>query len=91
MFQLTGDEADSLRSQIVTLKTGRGQHRKFLPYAFTEHGAIMAANVLNSPEAVRMAETKLPERPGYEAANRFLIKARREIAGRAASLKANHV
>jgi hypothetical protein len=55
LFQLTAEEADSLRSQIVTLKSGRGQHRKFLPYAFTENGAIMAANVLNSPEAVRMS------------------------------------
>ncbi|HZF02679.1 MAG TPA: ORF6N domain-containing protein [Methylomirabilota bacterium] len=55
LFQLTAEEADSLRSQFATLKTGRGQHRKFLPYAFTENGAIMAANVLNSPEAVRMS------------------------------------
>ena len=44
-----------LRSQIATLKLGRGQHRKYLPYAFTEQGAIMAANVLNSPQAVRMS------------------------------------
>ena len=55
LFQLTAKEADSLRSQFATLKKGRGQHRKFLPYAFTENGAIMAANVLNSPEAVRMS------------------------------------
>jgi hypothetical protein len=55
VFQLTAAEADSLRSQIVTLKNGRGQHRKFLPYAFTENGAIMAANILNSPAAVRMS------------------------------------
>jgi len=55
LFQLTNEESDSLRSQIVTLKSGRGQHRKFLPYAFTENGAIMAANVLNSSEAVRMS------------------------------------
>ncbi len=41
------------RSQIVTLK--RGQHRKYLPWAFTEHGAIMAANVLNSPRAAQMS------------------------------------
>ena len=54
-FQLTREEADSLRSQIAILKTGRGQHRKYLPYAFTEHGAIMAANVLNSPQAVQMS------------------------------------
>jgi phage regulator Rha-like protein len=43
------------RSQIVTLKKGRGQHRKYMPYAFTEHGAMMAAMVLNSPEAVAMS------------------------------------
>jgi len=55
MFRLTAEEHESLRSQFVTLKTGRGQHRKFLPYAFTEHGAIMAANVLNSPQAVQMS------------------------------------
>ena len=42
-----------LRSQIATLK--RGQHVKYLPYAFTEHGAIMAAMVLNSPRAVAMS------------------------------------
>jgi hypothetical protein len=40
-----------LRSQIATLK--RGQHLKYAPYAFTEHGAVMAANVLNSQVAVR--------------------------------------
>ena len=55
MFQLTPEESDSLRSQIATLKTGRGQHRKYLPYVFTEHGAIMAAMVLNSPRAVEVS------------------------------------
>ena len=45
----------SVRYQIGTLKTGRGQHRKYLPYVFTEHGAIMAANVLNSARAVQMS------------------------------------
>lgn len=54
MFQLTREEAESLRSQIVILKSGRGGHVKFLPHAFTEHGAIQAANVLNSPRAVKM-------------------------------------
>lgn len=56
MFRLTREEAreiQRLRSQIVTLK--RGRHLKYLPYAFTEHGAIMAANVLNSPRAVQMS------------------------------------
>ena len=46
---------EALRSQSVTLKKGRGQHRKYLPYAFTEHGALMAANVLNSAQAVKMS------------------------------------
>jgi hypothetical protein len=56
MFQRTGEEVEALkrlRSQIATLKTG--QHRKYLPYAFTEHGAIMAANVLRSRRAVAMS------------------------------------
>jgi hypothetical protein len=49
------DEYQSLRSQFATLKTGRGKHRKYLPNLFTEHGAIMAASVLNSPKAVEMS------------------------------------
>ena len=55
MFPLTADEWNSLRSQIATLKAGRGQHRKYLPYVFTEHGAIMAATLLNSPRAVQVS------------------------------------
>ena len=43
----------SSRSQSVILK--RGQNVKYLPFAFTEHGAIMAANVLNSPRSVQMS------------------------------------
>jgi len=49
------EELPLLRSQIATLKGGRGQHRKYLPYAFTEHGAIMAATILNSARAVEMS------------------------------------
>jgi len=55
MFQLTAEESSSLRSQFATLKAGRGQHRKYLPYVFTEHGAIMAATILDSPRAVEMS------------------------------------
>jgi hypothetical protein len=54
MFQLTRDEFDSLRSQFVTLKTGRGHHRKFLPYVFTEQGVAMLSSVLHSRRAVIM-------------------------------------
>ena len=53
MFALTSAEWDALRSQFATLKPGRGQHRKYLPYVFTEHGAIMAASLLSSPRAVQ--------------------------------------
>ena len=53
MFQLKRDEFESLRCQIGTSNTRGG--RRFLPYVFTEHGAVMAANVLNSPAAVRMS------------------------------------
>ncbi len=52
VFQLTDDEAASLRSQFATSKEGRGG-RRYRPYAFTEHGAIMAASVLNSERAVQ--------------------------------------
>jgi phage regulator Rha-like protein len=54
MFLLTKQEAETLRSQIATLKRGRGQHRKYMPYVFTEHGAIMAASVLDSERAVQV-------------------------------------
>jgi hypothetical protein len=56
IFRLTRKEAEDSelsRSQSVTLK--RGSNIKYLPYAFTEHGAIMAANVLNSERAVEMS------------------------------------
>lgn len=51
VFQLSKDEFAALISQTVTSKKGRGGRRK-LPYAFTEHGAVMLASVLNSPTAV---------------------------------------
>ena len=70
-FQLTREEAEALRprsseasgpaeavlrSQIAILKTdGRGKRTKYLPWVFTEHGALMAANVLRSPQAVQMS------------------------------------
>ena len=54
MFQLTREEARSLRSQTVTLDIGRGRHRKYLPKAFTEQGVAMLSSVLRSPRAVRV-------------------------------------
>ena len=67
MFQLTQEEYESLKfqiensesqqsltSQIVTLKAGRGQHRKYLPYAFTGARLTILSGILNSDKAVNM-------------------------------------
>ncbi len=72
---VTADGRAALRSQIAILK--RGQHAKYPPHAFTEHGAIMAATVLNSPEAVRMSVYVV----------RAFIQMREQIAANAAILK----
>jgi hypothetical protein len=54
MFQLTAEEDAALRLQFVTLKRGRGAHRKYLPYAFTQEGVAMLSSVLRSPRAVQV-------------------------------------
>jgi hypothetical protein len=83
MFQLTAEEVELSRSQTVILNPGRGQNIKYLPYAFTEHGAIQAANILSSPRAVEMgvyvvrAFVKLRE----------LLSSNRELARRFAQLE----
>lgn len=50
MFQLNKEENESLRFQIETLK--RGEHSKYLPYAFTEHGITMLSSILKSETAI---------------------------------------
>jgi hypothetical protein len=61
MFQITNDELKSLRSHFATLNSdltqpkSRGQHRKYLPYAFTEHGISMLSAVLKSPMAIQVS------------------------------------
>jgi hypothetical protein len=72
---VTADGRMALRSQIATLK--RGQHSKYLPHAFTEHGAIMAATVMNSPEAVAMSVFVV----------RAFVRMREHLAANAAILK----
>jgi ORF6N domain len=52
-FQLSAEETDSLRSQIATSSSHGG--RRYRPYAFTEYGALQAANILNSARAVQMS------------------------------------
>ena len=54
MFQLTDEEHERLRSQIVISNVGRGG-RRYTPLAFTEHGALMAATILNSQKATEMS------------------------------------
>ena len=55
-FQLTIDEYEALRSQIVTLKNlSRGQHRKYMPYVFTEQGVAMLSAVLKSNTAIEIS------------------------------------
>ena len=52
MFRVTAEESRSLRSQFVTLK--RGEHLKYLPYAFTEQGVAMLSSVLRNERAVKV-------------------------------------
>jgi hypothetical protein len=77
-FQLTKEEWENLRSQFVTLKVaGRGRHRKYLPWVFTEHGALMVATILNSAQAVAMSVYVV----------RAFVKMREELTANAAILK----
>ena len=54
MFQLSNQELAALRSQIAISNVGRGG-RRYRPYAFTEHGALMAATILNTPRATEIS------------------------------------
>ena len=76
MFQLTVKESRVLTSQIAMSKTGRGG-RRTRPWAFTEFGALMAANVLNSSQAVKMSLYVI----------RAFVKSREELAANSAILK----
>lgn len=73
LFQLTKEEVQSLISQSAISKTGRGGRRS-LPWAFTEHGALQAANILNSPAASAMSVYVI----------RAFIRLRDELAANAA-------
>jgi hypothetical protein len=53
MFELTKEENDVLRSQFVTLR--HGQHSKYLPFAFSEHGILQLSNVLKSKQAIEVS------------------------------------
>lgn len=71
-FQLSAEEFKALRSQIATSNTGRGG-RRYAPWVFAEHGALMAATVLNSERAVAMSHYVI----------RAFVRMREEMLGRA--------
>src|SRR6266852_6138370 len=75
MLQLHREESDRLRSQFATSKHGRGG-RRYQPYVFTEHGALMLASVLNSEKAIQASIQIVPERGKFH-----LHAARRNDAG----------
>ena len=54
MYQLSREEFESLRSHFATLNKGRGKHRKYMPYVFTEQGIAMLSSVLNSDKAIEV-------------------------------------
>lgn len=54
MFEISHEEYNSLRCQNGTLKSGRGQHAKYMPYAFTEEGVAMLSGILHSPMAIQV-------------------------------------
>jgi ORF6N domain len=68
---------ESNRSQIATLKRARGKHRKYRPWAFTEHGALQVANILRSERAIAMSVYVI----------RAFIELREKVATNAAILK----
>ncbi len=72
---ILADGRAALRSQTVTLK--QGQHAKYPPYVFTEHGALMAANVLHSKRAVQMSVFVI----------RAFMRLREQVAANTAILK----
>jgi hypothetical protein len=92
MFRLTAEEADvmrsqittaNLRSQIATSSSKSHGGRRYLPYAFTEHGAIMAASVLNTPRAI---ETSVYVVRAFVKL-REVLSTHKELAGKLAELE----
>lgn len=88
MFRLSWEEARFLRSQFAILNVGRGRHRKYRPYAFTEQGVAMLSSVLRSERAVRVnvgimrAFVRIREVLG---ARRGLVRRLDELEGRVGS------
>ncbi|MGH7217659.1 MAG: ORF6N domain-containing protein [Nitrospiraceae bacterium] len=78
MFQLTGEEATALRSQFVTLKTGRGQHRKYLPYVFTNMRVfVRLREMIGSNKGLARRLNELEKK--YDSRFRVVFEAIREL------------
>ena len=79
MFQLTAEEAERSRSQIATLKSGRGQNIKYRPYAFTEHGGNSSprtpigftADLTEKSWRLRKAQTRRANAPLWRVCTLF--------------------
>ena len=84
MFQLTKEEYDSLKSQFVTLKNGRGEHTKYLPYAFTEQGVAMLSSVLRSETAI---EVNIRIMRAFVAVRRYIAQQKSEYGELEARVK----
>ncbi|HVA67379.1 MAG TPA: ORF6N domain-containing protein [Elusimicrobiota bacterium] len=82
MFQLTKDEAKSLRSQFAISKMGRGG-RRYLPRAFTEHGTVMLSAVLHTPVAI---DTSIQIARAFVKL-RDMISTHKELAAKLAELE----
>jgi ATP-dependent Clp protease ATP-binding subunit ClpA len=92
MFQLTQAEFSALRSQIATSNSGRGG-RRYLPRVFTEHGALMAATILNSPRAIEVSVyvvRAFVQLRDLLAGNKVLAQRLRELERRLESKLAAH-
>jgi hypothetical protein len=86
MFRLSREESVALRSQIVTLETGRGRYSKYPPLAFTEHGVVMLSSVLNSERAIEMSIFVV----NAFVRIRELMVANKDIAARIEKLERGH-
>jgi hypothetical protein len=82
VFKLTAEEVASLTSQFAMSKPGRGG-RRTRPYAFTEHGAVMAANILHSEQAVQMSVFVVRAFVKMRA----MLAAQKDLAGKLTSLE----
>lgn len=93
MFQISRQEFEYLRFQFETLNVGRGKHRKYRPYAFTEQGVAMLSSVLNSKRAIHVniqimrTFTRLREKISHhKELSRKLAQLERQVKGQGSDI-----